>query len=158
MRGLEPALLALPRPPGLPQLPAPLFLLPLALSLAILPCFPLGSSLSSEISLSHAYLQQFWALPQVLVHYGARALAGQGAQVPTLLALLLSLIILTEDSLLGAAQCTCFLPDPQEKNQLTAWNCHPTPTGLFSPSILRDKSQRPPVSHVPSVRLSGTRD
>jgi hypothetical protein len=122
------------------------------LSLAILPCLLLEGSLSSEnfpfSRVPAVVLNPAW----VLVHYGSRALAGRGSysRFLPLLALLLSLCLsLMEDSLLGAAQCTCFLPDPLKKRTSHSMDCHPPQLASSHPSILRDKSQRPPMSQVP---------
>lgn len=119
------------------------------LSLAILPCLLLEGSLSSEnFPFSHVpavVLDPAW----VLVHYRSRALAGRGlSRFLPVLALLLSLSLM-EDSLLGAAQCTCFLPDPLKKRTSNSMDCHPPQLASSHPSISRDKSQRPPMSQVP---------
>lgn len=88
MRGLEPALLALPRTPGLATASCSL---PLA-----------TGSFSSDSALPPPWGLPFPHLPAVvlgpvwvIVHYGTRALAGWGhSRFPPLLALLLILILM----------------------------------------------------------------
>ena len=86
-------------------------------------------------------------LAQVLVHSGTSTLAGQGhSRFLPFLALLLSLIILMEDSLLGAAQCPCFLPDSLKKRTSNSMDLSPYPSWPLV--TLHPERREPEASHV----------
>lgn len=81
------------------------------------------------------------------MHSGTRTLAGQGhSRFLPFLALLLSLIILMEDSRLGAAQCPCFLPDSLKKRTSNSMDLSPYPSWPLL--TLHPERQEPGASHV----------